>query len=159
FTANPDSREINRIVAALIDDYHREGQSLKSEHVLQLVTKRGLDAEGHLEVRRELQKCGIVVDEPDETEFELGNGGTERSTSGGHDSIKSYLRDVGGYRLLSAQQEVELGRQIEAGKKAEELLGNNASHPSKQQLEEIINQGVFARDRLTTANLRLVISI
>jgi RNA polymerase primary sigma factor len=164
---SPDSEElsskstqevINRLVGALVDDYHRQGESLNSEQVLRLVSKNGLDAEGHLEIRRGLQTLGIRVDDPDDADFETFAGdGTSRASA--QNSVRAYLREIGSYRLLDARQEVKLGRQIEAGKKAEELLGEKPNHHRKLQIEQLIDRGNLARDRLTTANLRLVVSI
>lgn len=158
FKPTHDIEILNRIVAALVDDYHRQGESLNSEQVLRLVSKNGLDADGHLEIRRELQAVGIRVDEPDDAEFEIISGDDARGLSG-QDSVRSYLREIGNYRLLDARQEVKLGRQIEAGKKAEDLLREKPNHPRKRQIEQLVNRGNLARDRLTTSNLRLVVSI
>lgn len=164
---SPDSEElsskstqevINRLVGALVDDYHRQGESLNSEQVLRLVSKNGLDAEGHLEIRRGLQTLGISVDDPDDADFETLAGDDASRTSAG-DSVRAYLREIGSYRLIDARQEVKLGRQIEAGKKAEELLREKPNHHRKLQIEQLIDRGNLARDRLTTANLRLVVSI
>lgn len=153
-----DRITIERIVSALVDDYYRQGESLTSEQVLRLISKSGLDAEGHLQVRLELQSQGITVDEFDDSEFEVSHD-TEGSAAGGFDSIRAYLRAIGDYPLLNAKQEVMLGRQIEGGTRAEALLREKPDHPRKQALEHLAARGTLARDRLTTSNLRLVVSI
>src|SRR5262249_20562441 len=76
-----------------------------------------------------------------------------------YDSVRSYLRQLGDYPLLDSRQEVILGRQIEAGKKAEALLKERPDHRRKRSLGQLVNRGTLARDRLTTSNLRLVVSI
>lgn len=149
---------IKRIVAALVDDYYRQGESLNSEQVLRLTSKNGLDAEGHLEVRAELESLGVRVEEPEEDEFEEFDA-SEASGTVEYDSIRSYLREIGNYPLLNAKQEVILGRQIEAGKKAQALLEQKPNHARKHLIERLIAQGNSARDQLTTSNLRLVVSI
>jgi RNA polymerase primary sigma factor len=157
--SNPEETRgtIKRIVAALVDDYYRQGESLTSEQVLRLISKSGLDAEGHLQVRSELQSQGITVDEFDDSEFEVSHDA--QGSAAGVDSIRAYLRAIGDYPLLNAKQEVVLGRQIEGGKRAEAVLTEKPNHPRKQALEHLAARGTLARDRLTTSNLRLVVSI
>lgn len=153
-----DRDAIKRVVAALVDDYYRQGESLTSEQVLRLISKSGLDAEAHLEVRAELQSQGVIVEEFDDSDFEaFDESKTERAI--GYDSIRSYLREIGNYPLLDARKEVTLGRQIEAGRKAEALLRERPDHPRKRLIEQLAARGHVARDRLTTSNLRLVVSI
>lgn len=79
--------------------------------------------------------------------------------------LNVYLRDIHGHPLLSAEAEVRLARDVEAGLFAEELLARlNASgrahldvHPS--DLRAIKLAGVVARDQLIVGNLRLVFHI
>lgn len=77
------------------------------------------------------------------------------------DPVKMWLREIGRYRLLTAQQEVELAMQLEAGKKAEQRLKEDPdlSTEDRTLLERQVRQGNAAHRRLVEANLRLVVSI
>ena len=72
-----------------------------------------------------------------------------------------YLRDISAVTLLTAEQEVELARLIEAGKQARRRLehGVNLPDADRASLEEAAAQGEQARRELTEANLRLVVSV
>ena len=71
------------------------------------------------------------------------------------DEIKDYLNNIGRAPLLTAQEEIELGRQI---KKAQEVLSLNCEAHTNAQ-KRALKQGVRARERMISANLRLCFSI
>jgi RNA polymerase primary sigma factor len=78
------------------------------------------------------------------------------------DAVADYLRRLGRYELLTAEQEVELAQEIEAGLFAEQLLDDkNSTRPRRasRELESISLLGKRAADTLLNANLRLVVSI
>ena len=78
------------------------------------------------------------------------------------DPVKDYLRQIGKVPLLSAGQEVELAKRIEAGLFAEEKLADGSGVLRAGQsidLEEVAEDGRRARDHLLEANLRLVVSL
>jgi RNA polymerase primary sigma factor len=86
------------------------------------------------------------------------DGGRRASTS---DLVRIYLREIGRVPLLTAEDEVELAKAIEAGLFAEEKLGGGipmlgAVHGD---LELLVCEGLRAKQRLIEANLRLVVSI
>ena len=94
-----------------------------------------------------------------------------RSTEGidGKDSVGLYLDGIAKTPLLTAEEEVMLAREIEAGLYAEAILdgtlstkergGRKAVKASTEELEEIVEQGRAAMKRFVTANLRLVVSV
>ena len=85
--------------------------------------------------------------------------GTIRSGSGGHDTLlDQYLREIGMYRLLTAEDEVELANVVELGREAAEAL-QGASPRERRLLEAVVADGEAARRRFIEANLRLVVSI
>jgi len=100
-------------------------------------------------------------EEPDtrlpEAEIEP-EGGRRSGTS---DLVRIYLREIGRVPLLTAEDEVELAKSIEAGLYAEEKL--NGGFPllgaERADLEWLAADGVGAKQRLIEANLRLVVSI
>jgi RNA polymerase primary sigma factor len=79
------------------------------------------------------------------------------------DLVRIYLREIGRVPLLTAHDEVELAKAIEAGLFAEEKLasGGLASRDGVQTAELMLvaSDGVRAKQRLIEANLRLVVSI
>jgi RNA polymerase primary sigma factor len=77
------------------------------------------------------------------------------------DLVRIYLREIGRVPLLTAEDEVELAKTIEAGLFAEEKLqgGFPLFGVQRCDLELLVRDGLRAKQRLTEANLRLVVSI
>ena len=78
------------------------------------------------------------------------------------DPVKDYLRQIGKVPLLTAGQEVELAKRIEAGLFAEEKLADGSGVlPAGQRtdLEQVAEDGRRAKNHLVEANLRLVVSL
>jgi RNA polymerase sigma factor (sigma-70 family) len=74
------------------------------------------------------------------------------------DLVRAYLNGIGRTRLLTAVQEVDLSKRIEAGLYAEEKLAD-ADDELRPLLKVVIREGQAAKDHLLEANLRLVVSI
>lgn len=77
------------------------------------------------------------------------------------DLFRQYLREIGRIPLLTAAEEVELARRVEAGLFAEEKLGNTPDLDSQLalDLDRLVVMGRMAKRRLIEANLRLVVSV
>lgn len=77
------------------------------------------------------------------------------------DLFRQYLREIGRIPLLTAAEEVELARRVEAGLFAEERLGNARDLDSQLalDLDRLVVMGRMAKRRLIEANLRLVVSV
>jgi len=77
------------------------------------------------------------------------------------DPVKDYLRQIGRTALLTAEDEVDLGRRIEVGVLADEKLAENPDlDPSlRRELQWLARDGKAAKRMLIQANLRLVVSI
>ncbi|WP_066940673.1 RNA polymerase sigma factor [Microtetraspora fusca] len=81
------------------------------------------------------------------------------------DSVHTYLKSIGRRTLLTAAQEVELAKRIEAGLYAEHKLetalenGEVLRPEVREDLEWIIEDGKRAKDHMLEANLRLVVSV
>ncbi|HSJ84675.1 MAG TPA: sigma-70 family RNA polymerase sigma factor [Acidimicrobiia bacterium] len=85
---------------------------------------------------------------------------TKRRRSATADTVGLYLDDVADHTLLTAEDEVELARAIEAGRKAGAQLENNGLTDSdRERLKAIVESGEEARAVFISSNLRLVISI
>lgn len=77
----------------------------------------------------------------------------------GKDPVKDYLTAIGGHRLLSADEEVELFKAIEAGLYADQLLESGDRRFDRRLLTLLKSEGAAARERMICANLRLVVAI
>ncbi|MFD1828221.1 sigma-70 family RNA polymerase sigma factor [Streptomyces desertarenae] len=86
-----------------------------------------------------------------------------RSDGGGPsaDLFRQYLREIGRIPLLTAAEEVELARRVEAGLFAEERLGSTPVPDERLalDLDRLVVMGRLAKRRLIEANLRLVVSV
>jgi RNA polymerase primary sigma factor len=88
---------------------------------------------------------------------------TVHGTSSVGDSIAMYLNEIGGDPLLTAEQEIALGRRLRPAIELENQL--RKVYPAPQELPltpeqaQIMQAGSVARARLVRSNLRLVVSI
>jgi RNA polymerase primary sigma factor len=113
------------------------------------------------------------ADDPDDLRRAQGDGGKRAATG---DLVRIYLREIGRVPLLTAQDEVELAKSIEAGLFAEEKLHAATLSPAQAassaagsraagrgaelaELALLAADGMHAKQRLIEANLRLVVSI
>ena len=91
------------------------------------------------------------------------------------DLVRSYLRDIGRVPLLSHEQEITLGRQVQelvaleeleqelemraGGAKPDHTQLAKAAQLTPQQLKKRLRSGQRAKERMVAANLRLVVSV
>src|SRR5580704_1705234 len=77
------------------------------------------------------------------------------------DSVHTYLKSIGRTSLLTAEQEVDLAKRIEAGLFAEHKLeaATGLSEDYRRDLELIAEDGRRAKAHMLEANLRLVVSV
>ena len=103
--------------------------------------------------------CVDVVDESGllrEIEMEYDPRFPEMDPSS-YDSIQMYLRDIGKYALLTAEEEQTLGKQIVARRDVLEKKTRKNMTPTERR--KVLSEGMKARNKLAVANLRLVVSI
>ena len=113
----------------------------------------------------------IIFDEEDEVEVEKIDLSVPEGVSV-EDPVRMYLKEIGKVPLLSAEEEIQLAEQMEAGNSASEkitILKNRMDDASDEEKEElkaeiklqqrIVDKGSDAKKRLAEANLRLVVSI
>ncbi|MDQ2813663.1 MAG: RNA polymerase sigma factor RpoD [Actinomycetota bacterium] len=141
----------------------RERGSLTIADVMVALDRADLPPEAIDAAVRVLTDEGVdVLDVPREDEAEVrpaeADGGKRAATS---DLVRIYLREIGRVPLLTAEDEVDLAKSIEAGLFAEEKLGGTAGPPGVicGDLELLAGEGAKAKQRLIEANLRLVVSI
>ena len=77
------------------------------------------------------------------------------------DLVRVYLNGIGRTALLTAAQEVELAKRIEAGVFAQHMLETAAklSLARRAELQSLVADGHRAKNHLLEANLRLVVSL
>ena len=77
------------------------------------------------------------------------------------DLVRVYLNGIGKRALLTAEQEVELAKRIEAGVFAQHMLDTAKALPPKRrgELSALVRDGRVAKNHLLEANLRLVVSL
>ncbi len=105
----------------------------------------------------------VVDTQPDAEELMPRPAQTEARRAVTGDLVRIYLREIGRVPLLTAHEEVELAKAIEAGLFAEEMIqaGVRADGrgPQLADLMLVSADGARAKQRLIEANLRLVVSI
>ncbi|HXP19191.1 MAG TPA: RNA polymerase sigma factor RpoD [Streptosporangiaceae bacterium] len=119
------------------------------------------------DVLRLLAEDGVEIVEPgadDLDEPRQGDGTESARRSGTSDLVRIYLREIGKVPLLTAHDEVELAKAIEAGLFAQEMLAGGyqqavGAGANVAELAIVAADGSRARQRLIEANLRLVVSI
>ena len=77
------------------------------------------------------------------------------------DSVHTYLKSIGRTSLLTAEQEVDLAKRIEAGLFAEHKLDTDpdVTPEMRRDLEMVAEDGRRAKAHMLEANLRLVVSV
>jgi len=77
------------------------------------------------------------------------------------DLVRVYLNGIGKRALLTAEQEVELAKRIEAGVFAQHMLDTAQKLQTKRRAElaALVRDGNRAKNHLLEANLRLVVSL
>ncbi|GGP35864.1 RNA polymerase sigma factor [Streptomyces variabilis] len=105
----------------------------------------------------------VEAEPPDVVEPAEPVGPRVRPETGGpsSDLFRQYLREIGRIPLLTAAEEVELARRVEAGLFAEEKLRLTPDLDSRlaHDLDRLVVMGRMAKRRLIEANLRLVVSV
>jgi RNA polymerase nonessential primary-like sigma factor len=77
------------------------------------------------------------------------------------DLVRVYLNGIGKTALLTAEQEVELAKRIEAGVFAQHMLetAKKLAPRRREELSALVRDGRVAKNHLLEANLRLVVSL
>ncbi|MEV6982108.1 RNA polymerase sigma factor [Sphaerisporangium sp. NPDC051017] len=99
-------------------------------------------------------------EEPDEHELQNETLDLDDQSSVMGDSVHTYLKSIGRRTLLTAAEEVELAKRIEAGLYAEHKLETGSpGEDERTELEWVVEDGRRAKDHMLEANLRLVVSV
>jgi RNA polymerase primary sigma factor len=136
----------------------RAAGSLSAEEIDAALVAAELPSEALDGVLQAVAAAGITLVDADEEDpaepVEVAAGPTS-------DPVRLYLREIGRVPLLTAADEVELSKAIEAGLFAAEKLSldEGLSEAMCRDLHAVQVAGVLAKRRLVEANLRLVVSI
>jgi len=145
----------------------KEAGFLTSDDIGSALAAAELPPESMDSVLRHIAEEGIeILDTSDEELEDEAPGKAAADEDGGirsgtSDPVRMYLKEIGRVPLLSAEEEVDLAKRVEAGLFASEKLTINLSLPSalRRDLELIERDGQLAKKKLIEANLRLVVSI
>lgn len=140
---------VTRTVAALIEDAERLGE-VRWDHVVSVTARRELDTEEVGAVLAELARHGIVVDLDAGVRAD-GTDGRPASTA-----LSRLPTEMRRHRVLTASEEVALGRRIQLGLEAAARVTGEEGTDSGR---ELVQDGIRAREELVRSNLRLVASV
>jgi RNA polymerase primary sigma factor len=86
---------------------------------------------------------------------------SDRAATASTDAVGDYLRRIGRFPLLTAEEETVLGRRIEVGLFAQERLDQNPDldRATKGELAYLAREGRAAYQKFVCSNLKLVVSV
>lgn len=100
-----------------------------------------------------------AADDEEEEDSEPAEASAIHAIDSG-DTVGLYLSQVGRVPLLTRDEEVELSKRIERGRRMRaELAKGGCSESRRRKIEGLIEDGMAAREHLIMANSRLVISV
>ena len=155
------------LVAKLLEKGKKEGY-VTQEEVLEFFPEAEEDIQKLDDLYTLLIEEGVDVFETTEEEAPAEEVERELEVQAAHDvtvtsdPVRMYLREIGRTPLLTKADEVVLAKQIEKGTAADLRLKRatpRMGRPTREKLKEQARIGDIARDKLTKANLRLVVSI
>ena len=100
-------------------------------------------------------------DDEDDDEWNERNNDNLLEAIEADDTVGLYLKEIGRVPLLTAPQEVDLAQRMERGRASREAitLDPKVTPPFREKHEELVEDGMLAREHLINANSRLVISV
>ena len=152
-----------------INDYFKDVDldEEKFEHVLEFLEAKGIDV---LKMSDD-EDDDIILKEEEEVEVETIDLSVPDGVSI-EDPVRMYLKEIGKVPLLTAEEEIKLANEMEAGATAAEKINilkgrfEDADEAEQGELNEEITRlqkevdlGEDAKKKLAEANLRLVVSI
>ncbi|GAB3205069.1 RNA polymerase primary sigma factor [Marinactinospora thermotolerans DSM 45154] len=137
----------------------KSGGSVSMTDVASVLDRLDVPPEALEDVVRDLARRGVEVVDPGAEEPAPDPDPSRRAPTG--DLVRIYLREIGRVSLLTAEEEVELAKSIEAGLYARHKLdtATPGTEEETRDLSTLVHDGERAKRRLIEANLRLVVSI
>ena len=164
-------------IRELIENGKRNGK-LTTKEINDAIEETGFDVEQIDKLYETLERNNVeIVEEPDaeaeaftltEDSVDMFESALSAEGVSIDDPVKVYLKEIGRVPLLTPDEEIQLALDILDGAKAEEAKksGFPAGEPLSEaqeaelkELEKAIRRGERAKQRLSEANLRLVVSI
>ncbi len=151
------NQELRTVIAALTKRGKHRGFLTMAE-VQQELEDAEAPGEAFEEVADALRSLGLKLTEE-------GPGATEEFVEVGaasvSDPVRLYLNEIGRYSLLTAQQEVELAMQMEAGRRAQARFEaeKGLTVEDISMLRHEMEMGEAAHKQLVQSNLRLVVAL
>ncbi len=180
-TSSPGDKKLDKKISQMdeVQNLLDRGQGkgvLKQDEIADNLQDVELSTQEMDAIYNYLMSKGIEIDfsaEDDEAEDDVaGKGKSEEpakkkkksarvTKASANDPVRMYLKEIGRVPLLTAEQEVDLAKRIEAGREADEKLrrAGDLKPVEKRRLEQIKREGWRAKQKLTESNLRLVVSI
>ncbi len=176
--ANPHPQQVEAI-DTLLEKADLQGY-LTTSDIMEIFPSDGDDDERLLELFGILHRQGveIIIEEDSEAEPDLSkleNSPLEFNPASietallpnlenisADDSVGLYLKEMSRVPLLTLEEEVNLAQRIEQAKHSKLKLtkmNGKGSVRRRRVLEEIVQDGVLAREHLIKANTRLVVSV
>lgn len=132
-----------------------DAESTNSDYSLAITTSPNYEGVYMVDLTAPLDQEKVIMsdEEFEESKKELINSG---------DSIGLYLGDISRVPLLNFKEEVAIAKRIEYGSLAQgkiEKIGERLPNNKRNKLQEVVEDGLAAREHMIKANTRLVISI
>lgn len=144
---------VDECVEDAVADRERQG-FLHLSDLQRLIDQHRLDGQQTAAVFTALRDLGVLVD--DDNQDDLPAAVVAAGTRTGRDTVGLMLRSAGRMKLLTADEEVLLGRRISIGQRI--LAADPHPTPGSDEARQV-EDGRRAHDQLVLANLRLVVSI
>jgi len=141
----------------LVADYERLDGKLNQSSVDRLIEKRKLNSKQSLYVYKNLSHKGIELIQDELLPLEKSQTNKKR-TKHNEDLLGLFFEEVRRAKLLTADDEIKLGRAIALGLSMK-LAINSGEIENNEEAKKVILRGEKARERMIHANIRLVISI
>jgi RNA polymerase primary sigma factor len=145
-----------------VEELHARGEDrgfVTTSEIAAAVRATSNDVGAARVVARQLRRAGVTIVDDRDGEGDKDPARPEAAGSG--DAVRMYLNEIGRVDLLSAEEEVNLAKRVDAGSAAAEILDSmmELTPEVRARLRRIERVGEQARAALTEANLRLVVSI
>ena len=155
--------EIESIVSLLVADYDRQGGELSNEQVNRILSKRNVSVTQSVSIIEKLESLGITPSdgESEIEDFSPGDSFNSSVEQSEYDFAREKelerTTNILAGKLLTAEDEVKLGRIIYLGRLAKEELESGVLETTRHL--DLIKQAEEARDTMIKKNLRLVLHI
>ncbi|MCO8624485.1 sigma-70 family RNA polymerase sigma factor [Burkholderia multivorans] len=153
--------KVEEAIRDLVADYDRCDGLLSKAQVERLLEKRKLSVEDCAEVYRQLELLGITPEDESESQRAIDGLHVDGSVDETHDDAVGKRLDVRlrslSSKLLSAEEEIELGRRMELGRRARQELDSGV--PTSDEHLRLLRRAMQAKDAMVVANLRLVLHV